>query len=443
MAPTLSAYLPWIEFAAVALLLAPLLLLGRIPIGYNLRNITVRWRITALTALAFTFVVGMLVIMLAFVNGMNRLTEGSAQPGNVIVLSDGATDELFSTLTADDTADMVREPGIMRDAQGQPLASRELYVVVNQPMPLAPGETQQRRRFVQIRGLEDPATACRVHGMDLYPGGRYFSPAGVQDIDKDNPATVEAIQALVGEGLARELGREQGKLRLDIGDLFTLGPRRWVVVGILKSSGSTFDSEVWAKAQKVGDQFGKQNVFTSVVLRTPSAEIAKDLSDRLKNFQRVRLAAQPETAYYAKLTETNEQLRYAIYFVAMIMAVGGVFGIMNTMFAAISQRTRDIGVLRILGYTRRQILMSFLLEALLIALIGGAVGCAIGSLANGWSATSVVSSGEGGGKTVLLKLTVDSSILAVGVIFAVVMGLLGGLLPSLSAMRLKPLEAVK
>src|SRR5437660_8825006 len=133
-----SAYLPWLEMAGVVLVLLPLPLVGRVPLAYNLRNLRVRWPITALTALAFTIVVGLLTVMLAFVNGMDRLTRGSGRPGNVLVMSEGATDELFSTLSRDDTGDVAREPGIQRDENGTPLCSRELYVVVNQAIPPGP-----------------------------------------------------------------------------------------------------------------------------------------------------------------------------------------------------------------------------------------------------------------------------------------------------------------
>src|SRR5262249_49515143 len=127
----------------------------------------------------------------------------------------------------------------------------------------------------------------------------------------------------------------------------------------------------------------------------------------------------------------------------VFMAVGGIFGVMNTMFAAISQRVKDIGVLRILGYARWQILTSFLLESLVIALVGGLLGCALGSLCHGISATSIVGSGQGFGKTVIFRLTVDAGTISTGVLLTLFMGLLGGLLPSLSAIRLRPLESMR
>ena len=125
------------------------------------------------------------------------------------------------------------------------------------------------------------------------------------------------------------------------------------------------------------------------------------------------------------------------------MAVGGVFGVMNTMFASIAARIKEVGVLRILGFKRWQILISFMLESLAIGLVGGILGCLIGSLANGWEAASTLSGGNGGGKSVTLTMAVDTQILAAGVLFTLVMGRLGGLVPALSAMRMEILESLR
>jgi ABC-type antimicrobial peptide transport system permease subunit len=152
----------------------------------------------------------------------------------------------------------------------------------------------------------------------------------------------------------------------------------------------------------------------------------------------------PETQYYSNLTATNKLYRFAALVIAAIVAIGGILGVMNTMYAAISQRTKDIGVLRILGYPRRQVMISFLLESLLIALLGGLVGCGLGYLTNGLSAVSTLSAVPGGGgKSVMLRLAVDGNVLATGMAFTLFMGALGGLVPALSAMRLKPLESMR
>jgi ABC-type lipoprotein release transport system permease subunit len=426
-----------------------------------------------LTALAFTAIVGLMTLMLAFVTGMVRLTENSGLPNNVLVLADGATDELFSNLGYGDIKEIELRDEVARGDDGKRLASWEVYVVVNQPIPTrkcphcgkmielnqidntlmphgdpaCPGSHQaikggRQRRFIQVRGVENPEITGKVHNLPLHPGGAWFSSAGVEPLPGSTRGE-QAIQAVIGEGLARELGPDQGKSSLQIGDLFDLGPRKWIVTGILKSNGSTFDSEVWGKFQIVGEQFGK-STYTTVVLRTPdratATELAKDLS---ANYKKPAVAAKVEKEYYEGLNTTNEQFLGAIIVVGLVMAVGGMFGVMNTMFATISQRTKDIGVLRILGYTPGQVLVSFFLESLMLALIGGLLGCAIGSLSHGWSATSIVSSGPGGGKSVMLKLIVDSRILLCGLAFSLVMGAIGGFFPALSAVRLKPLDAVR
>ena len=424
------------------LLLQLLGVLRRVPFGYNLRNLVVRWPTTLLTGLAFTLVVGLFTVMLAFVNGMNRLTQNSGQAANVMVLSDGATDEAFSSLGFGDITTIDQWPTVQKDEDGAPLTSWEVYIIVNQPIPNAPLGGRQRR-FLQLRGLKEPARTGRVHNIGLHPGGTWFSEAGIRPLP-GSPTGEQAIEAVLGEGIARELGPDQGKRSLEVGDIFPIAERQWVVVGILQSSGSTFDSEIWAKQQVAGEKFGKAS-FSTVVLRTADAETARqtalDLSDHFKS---PAVLAQVETEYFEKLTATNRQFLVTAWVIAFFMALGGVFGIMNTMFAAISQRTKDIGVLRILGFARWQILVSFFLEALLLAVIGGLIGCAVGSVANGWTASSIISSGQGGGgKSVVLKLVVDGNIVLAGLLFSLVMGFIGGLVPALSAMRLRPLESVR
>jgi len=430
-----------LPLGATAVVLALLVIVGRIPLAYNVRNLFVRWRITIMTALAFTLVISLQTVMLGF--GMNKLTEESGQPGNVMVLSDGAIDELMSNLSVIESADVNRHPGIQLDAKGEPLASREVYLVVNQPLEGEAGK-RGKRRFTQVRGIEDPVTAAKVHGLDLYPGGRWFSPAGVQSLPGGKENDQQAVEAVLGEGVAGQLGRDRGKEQLQIGEVFTLGPRQWIVTGIMKSAGSTFGSEIWAKRSLVGPMFGKE-AYSSIVLKTKDKRSAKAVaSDLSKNYKKAALQAQPETVYFSKLSETNRQFTVAIIFVAIVMAIGGVFGVMNTMFAAISGRTKDIGVLRIIGFARWQILVSFFLESLVISLVGGLVGCGLGYLTNGWTATSIVSGGQGGGgKFVVLELVVGPDILLAGLLLALAMGALGGLIPAISAMRLKPLESLR
>jgi ABC-type lipoprotein release transport system permease subunit len=510
-----------VPIAVTVLVIGALMAIGKVPLGYNLRNLVVRWWMTLLTGVAFAFVIGLLTVMLAFVNGMAELTAGSGHPDNVIVLSDGSNDEAFSTLVFSDASDVDYEPGIMRNDAGKPLVSKEVYIIASMPVAPKAGRTQalqikghvrkimidrnefiltdekgtdlvfrltedgrvfanglegkldnlkpgdavwlayaeqgkervvsevqgsNRRHFVQVRGIEDPLVASQVHHLDLMPGGQWFSEAGVEDLPTTtggNPET--AVQAVIGSGVARELGHDLNKERLDVGDIFELGPKKWKVVGVMSSAGTTFDSEVWAKRSYVGELYGKPNMISSMTIRSTSPEAASELSTHLKNnFKKANLQPSTETEYYSKLRGINIQLLIGIGFLTFWMAIGGMFGVMNTMFAAISHRTKDIGVLRILGYARWQILVSFLLESLAIALVGGLVGAAIGSLFHGLSATSIVGSGQGGfGKTVILRLSVDANTLAIGFLLTLFMGGVGGFLPSFLAMRLKPLESLR
>jgi hypothetical protein len=444
-----------VRLAVIGLGLALLIVIGRVPLRYNFRNLIVRWRTSLMTALAFTLVTALLVVMLAFVNGMHRLTQTSGQPGNIMILSDGTTDESFSNLGFSDLGEIEYHPGVMRDGS-RPLASRETYMVVNQPIPNAPPDRPQRR-FLQVRGLDDPATAGRVHGLPLQPGGMWFSPSGVHQLPlaagEKTPRI--AIQCVLGAGIAREMARDQAagdpvsgpagapRDQLRPGDTFSLGEMTWIVTGVIESSGSTFDSEVWAKWSIVAPMFGK-DAYSTLVLATPDSARAAQLKDYFANqYKKAALAVFVETDYFASLSQTNQQFLYAIIFVTVVMSIGGVFGVMNTMFAAVSQRIADLGVLRLLGFARWQILVSLMVESLAIAILGGALGCAMGMVADGWTATSVVSSGQGGGKFVVLKLIVDADTLAKGMLVAVAMGFFGGLLPALSAMRLKPLESLR
>ncbi len=449
-----ESLMPWIgrilPLVVTALFLYALVVLAGIPIRYNLRNLMVRWPTALLTGLAFTSVIALLTVMLAFVNGMYALTEASGHDDNVIILSDGATDEAFSNLGYGDTGDIANQTVVLRH-EGVPLCSRETYFVVVQPIA-NPKPDQPKRRFLQMRGIEDPAASSRVHELKLHAGGRWFSDAGVRKLADADAAAAPAIEVVLGEGIARQLGgdrtpaelaKAKNRDRLDVGDTFQLGERRWVVAGVLSSSGSTFDSEVWAKRTIIGPMFGKQS-YTSLVLKTASPAAALEAKNFFnKDYEKASVQALTEKEYFAKLSETNAQFLIGIIIVTAIMAFGGMMGIMNTMFAAVSQRQKDIGVLRLLGFTRWQISTSFLVESLALALVGGLAGCALGMLADGLTATSIVSGGQGGGKFVVLKLTVDARILTLGIVLSLIMGALGGLIPALKSMWLRPLEALR
>lgn len=439
-----------IYFAAVIAGFILLAFLGKVPLKYSLRNLIVRWPISLMTGLAFTLVIGLLMVMLAFVNGMYRLTGSSGYPDNVLVLSDGATDEVFSHLGFRDVSEIEFHPSVQRDEKGKPLASWETYVIVNQPIPSHARKDGRKRRFIQVRGILDPERSGQVHRLKL-KSGQWFTTGegggGVREVTLHEPGkeprTIGAGEVVMGLGIARELGPDYRKESLEPGDVFSLGDRYWVVAGLLDSHDSTFNSEIWAKWKTVAERFGKET-FSTVVLKTVSPEEAQRAAkDLVQNYKKAAVQAVVETEYYDSLNNTNQQFLIAIGFVAAIVAIGGIFGIMNTMFAAISQRVNDIGVLRILGFAPWQILISFFLEALLLAFIGGVAGCLAGSFADGFTASSIMSSGTGGGKSIMLRLTVDLKMMLGGLLFSLAMGALGGFLPAIAAMRVKPLESLR
>jgi len=432
---------PWLygSLAALLALLGLLLVLGRVPLSYNVRNLVVRWWITAMMVVAFILVVGLMTVMMAFVSGMDALTGNSGQPGNVVVFSSGANDEGFSNLALGDVANLERMQGIAVDEAGQRLASKEVYVIVNQDIPVPQG-SPSRRRFVQVRGLEDAPMSAKVHGLDLLPGSQWFSEAGVEQSSDGNQVL---LQCVLGKGIAGELGLDRpGRQPLAVGEVFHMADRDWKIVGLLNSTGSTYDSEVWAKRQIVGERFGKEASYSSFVMRAQDVGQAQKLADDLKASQEVALNAMTEESYFESLSETSRVLLWAIRIIAGFMALGGIFGVMNTMFAAISQRIKDIGVLRILGYSRMDVLLSFLMESLLLALVGGVLGCLLGLLCDGWTAKSTVG-GQGAAKTVVLQFVVSQEVLASGLLLSLVMGLVGGLFPAVRAMWMRVLETLR
>lgn len=437
-----------IGFGLIALALLPIVLyalpIRKVPLRYNLRNLQNRWKTTLVTALAFTLVTGLMTFMLSFVKGMDRLTAASGHPCNVMVLSDGATDEAFSNLTPFAVAQLPRElqEEIMKADDGKTyLATQEVYVVVMYKVP-NPSPGGQERRFVQLRGLDNIRTAAAVHEIKLAHGD-WPSETGVQKLGDGSDTALEVV---LGAGIARNFGADHGKATLLPGDKVELGPRTWIVVGVMEDATGSFSSEVWTRDLNVQQYFGRENSYCSYIIRTASPEKAKFAAQELKNLKIERnLQAYTEREYYAKMSDTSRQFGAAAYVVAFIMAIGGVLGIMNTMYAAISQRSKDIGVLRLMGYSRGQVLLSFQFESVLIALIGGVLGCVFAFLIfDGQTATSIISSGGGGGgKTVVLRITFDLSVLLSGFVFSLLMGAIGGFLPAFSAMRLRPLESLK
>ncbi len=382
-----------------------------IPFRYSYRNLLVRWKTTLMTAGGFTLVVAALVVMIAFVNGIRTVCQDSGDSRNVVVLAKGNTDEVLSRIDMPTARYVETTPGVIRRQRGRPLLSRELFLVITQPDPHKAGQFQ----MLQARGVLPEA--FEVHTQVQVTEGRMFQ-AGSQEV-------------VVGRRMQQEHG-------MTIGSQHEIGRRSWKVVGIFDANNSLFESEVWCPIDSLADTFRRPGSYTSLVARTRDSNEAQELAARLSATRMITVEAVTEPTHYANQAEQTDLLYTAGMVIAAFMSLGAVFGITNTMFAAIGQRIKDIAVMRLLGFRKSQILTVFLIEALLIAALGGAVGLSLGYSINGLTQTFAL-----GARSVAFAFHVDAGVLALGVAFTMGMGLIGGLLPAWSAMRVEALESLR
>jgi putative ABC transport system permease protein len=380
-----------------------------VPLSYNYRNLRVRWKTTLMTASGFTLVVAALVVMLAFINGIEAACATTGEPENVILLNKGNNDEVLSQMERGLVSQVENTKGVALDASSQPIASRELFMVVHHR-----NEQTGDFRFLQVRGVLP--VAFRVHSQLHIREGRGFKRG--------------QSEVMIGTAVRRET-------RLQVGDFIEMGRKRWKITGVFEAGGSAFESELWCDLNELASQFRREGMYSSVILRAPTPRGAEELAQQLSASRSVNVEAMTEQRYYQKQSEQTKIMQKAAWVIAWFMGIGAMFGVMNTMFAAIGQRTKDIAVLRIMGFEAGDILLSFLLEAILIALIGGLLGVALGAAANGITRTTSI-----GARQIDFAFRVDAAILAFAALFTLLMGILGGLLPALSAMRIKPLTAL-
>ena len=381
-----------------------------IPFRYNARNLVVRWKTTLMTAAGFTLVVTALVVMLAFVAGIQAVCTVSGEPENVLVLAKGSNDEVFSQLDSRSVSEIENVKGISRDAQGRPLVSRELFLVAHRFL-----DSEDTYKFLQIRGVTDQA--YEVHHQ-------------VEVIEGRKPRKNQS-EILMGRGARNDH-------HLQLGDTVTIGRKSWTVVGVFGANHSAIESEVWCDLSELASQFRREGAYTSLAIRTASPAAAVDLAERLSSSRTAPCTAQPEQEYHAKQGACTQVMRGGAIVIAWFMGLGAVFGIMNTMFAAIGQRRKDIAVLRIIGFRAHEIVISFLLESLLIAAIGGFLGISLGYATNGMTTSASLSMYE-----VHLAFIVDSTTILIASLATFIMGFLGGILPALSVVRVQPLEALR
>jgi len=383
-----------------------------IPISYNLRNLIVRKTTTIMTALGITLTVAVLLAVLALVNGLRTAFESSGNPLQILVMRKGSTAELSSAVTREVYQDLKSVAGIARDGN-EPMASLEMVTVINLPSVDSPDGMNLTLRGILPMGI-------KMRDDLKLQDGRWFR-AGQREV-------------VVGKSIAKRYPGAQ------LGKKLRFGRGEWEVVGVMDGGRSSVNSEIFGDLNQTSSDFNRADGLSSVLIRASDASTVQALINSLNDDRRLGVLAETEKSYYEAQTNSGAVLQYLGIFIAIIMAVGSSFAAMNTMYAAVARRSREIGTLRVLGFSRGSILFSFLVESVCLALLGGVLGCLLVLPLNN------ITTGIGSFVTfseIAFNFRVDPQIMAVGVVFALVMGTLGGLLPARMAARKEILTALR
>jgi putative ABC transport system permease protein len=377
-----------------------------IPFIYNLRSLRARWTSTIVAVLGIAGTVGVFIAMLSLAQGFEATLVASGSAGNAIVRRAGATSEMDSLITLDQVRVIEDAPGVARGREG-PLVSPEAVVVA--PFPLKSTGTDAN---VQVRGVSPSALAVR--NSIQVAAGRFFEP-GLNEL-------------VVGRNAASSYAG------FELGTTVRFGGGAWTVVGVFDAGGSAFDSELWCDARVLNQVFQRPlNLFQSVTVRLTSPDALAQFKDALTADPRVTVQVEREIDYYTKQSQLLTTLITVLgTIVALVMGVGAVFAALNTMYSAVAERSREIATMRALGFSGGSVVTSFVVEALCIAAVGGLLGCAavlpLNGLATGtinWQTFSHLA----------FAFRVTPLLLAAGLGFALLMGLVGGVPPSIRAAR--------
>lgn len=386
-----------------------------IPLSYNLRNLLVRWRTTVATMLGVALVVAVFIMVMALARGLKNTYVSTGDPRNLLVLRKGSTAESSSQIGREQVRLVKYLDGIARDPDSpihEPLASPEILVLINIDRSDGTGTAN-----VLVRGIGPVGLRLRpdIRLMD----GRLFTPG---------------LRECV---VSRKIAERFANCR--VGESFRTGKTQWHVVGMFDAHKTAYESEIWVDADEARDAFNR-DFYGSVLLRPVDDVAAKRLITRMENDKQLHVRVLPETEYYREQTKTAMPIQFMGGFLATIMSIGAAFSAMNTMYAAVGARTREIGTLRVLGFQRRQIYVSFLVESVLLALLGGFLGCLLSLPLNG------IATGTMSWTTfaeVAFEFRITPELLGKGLLFALVMGVLGGLLPARLAARKPVLDALR
>ncbi len=377
-----------------------------IPISYNVRNVLQRPVSTLTTAIGIALTVAIFIGAMALASGVRAALVSTGSPRNAIVLRKGADSELSSGVSID-AANIIRShPAVATGGDGRGIISSDIVVVTNKPRLGQPGSSN-----VSVRGVSGNVAALRPDVKIV--SGRMF-----------NPGTDEVI---VGRRIAGRFAN------CNVGDKIVFQRRQFTVVGHFTAAGSAFESEIWGDAAVLGPALDREGAYQSVTFRMKDPAKFDALKREFEADPRLQVQVKREDLFYAGQSELlTNTIRIAGILITIIMAVGAVFGAMNTMYAAVQTRTREIAVLLVLGFGPFAVMLSFLFESMFLALIGGALGCLLALPINGitTSTTNFQSFSE-----LAFGFRVTPAALIAGLLFSIGMGFVGGLLPAFRAAR--------
>jgi len=384
-----------------------------IPLRYNLRNLVVRWRLTLATMLGIALVVAVFIMIMALARGLKATYISTGDPRNLLVLRKGSTAESSSQITRNEVRLIRYLDGIARDDSGEPLASPEILVLINLDRRDRKGTAN-----VLVRGIGPVGLRLRTKVRVIE--GRMFQP-GLREC---------VVSRKIAERFAH----------CRVGEQFRTGRTLWRVVGIFDAAKTAYESEIWVDADEARAAF-KRNFYGSILIRPVEDSVTvATMIKRMEADKQLSIRVLPEVEYYKEQTKTATPIQWLGSVLAVVMSIGAAFSAMNTMYAAVSARTREIGTLRVLGFRRRHIYLSFLLESVILALLGGVLGCLLSLPLNGiatgtmsWTTFSEVA----------FEFRITPELLANGMAFALVMGGLGGLLPARLAASKPVLDALR
>ncbi len=377
-----------------------------IPVVYNLRSVKARWTSAIVAVLGIAGTVGVFVAMLSLARGFRATLVSSGSEDNAMIMRAGATSEMTGGVTIDTVKIVQDAPGIARGADG-PLVTAEVVLVA--PIPLISTGTDAN---VQVRGVSKNVLEIRNKFKIIQ--GRMFQP-GLAEVVVGKNANIEYSG-------------------LTVGNTISLGSVRWSVVGVFDAGGSAFDSEIWADAHLLGPAYNRPDTFfQSVTVHLTSPGSLSQLKDSVTSDPRLNVDVSREIDYYSKQSTRLTRLITVLGgLVAGIMAIGAVFGALNTMYSAVSERGREIATMRALGFGGPSVVFSFVIEALLISFVGGLLGCIAVLPLNGLT-TGAMNLQTFSHLAFAFKITPE--LLVKGVVFALLMGVMGGLPPAIRAAR--------